>query len=121
MSNNHNCEFEPASSGGVEGMQHTPGPWLVERCPEGLDIYAPAGRVAMLNDNEPEEGNNLLPNAYLIAAAPEMLAALQRLGELLEDWPTMRALSASGSERATANKIEARKLVSLTVAIAKGA
>lgn len=38
--------------------------------------------------------------------------ALERIGELLEDWPTMRALSASGAEKATANKKAAREIIS---------
>lgn len=37
--------------------------------------------------------------------------ALVRIGALLKDWPTMRALSASGAERATSNKLEARRIV----------
>lgn len=37
--------------------------------------------------------------------------ALVRIGELLQDWPTMRALSASGAERATANKREAARII----------
>lgn len=60
---------------------HTSGPWMVEPCPDGLDIYSPKGRIAMINLDEPEEGNDLLPNARLIAAAPELLAALEELME----------------------------------------
>lgn len=38
-------------------------------------------------------------------------AALDRLAELLDGWPTLRALSASGAEDATARKREARLIV----------
>ena len=38
----------------------------------------------------------------------ELLAELETM---LADWPTMRALSALGAEKATANKVRARKIV----------
>lgn len=41
----------------------------------------------------------------------ELTEALKAIGELLADWPTMRALSAVGAERATAKKIAARKII----------
>ena len=56
--------------------EYTPGPWVIEPCPDGLDIYSPRGRIAMINLDEPEEGNDLTANARLIAAAPDLLAAL---------------------------------------------
>ena len=63
---------------------HTPGPWTMEPCPDGIDIYAPKGRICMLNRDEPEEGNGLDLNACLIAAAPDLLAALETLMGLIE-------------------------------------
>ena len=56
--------------------EYTPGPWVIEPCPDGLDIYSPRGRIAMINLDEPEEGNDLTANARLIAATPDLLEAL---------------------------------------------
>lgn len=47
---------------------------------------------------------------------PDLLATLKAVEELLADWPTMRALSALGSEKATANKIKARELIAAAIA-----
>lgn len=47
---------------------------------------------------------------------PDMLATLKELEALLTDWPTMRALSALGAEKATANKIKARELIAAALA-----
>lgn len=41
----------------------------------------------------------------------ELIEALLAVQALLVDWPTMRALSAVGAEKATANKLAARKIV----------
>lgn len=41
---------------------------------------------------------------------------MECLQDLLSDWPTMRALSAYGAEKATANKAEARKIVAEVLA-----
>ena len=41
----------------------------------------------------------------------ELEQALRDIQVLLEDWPTMRALSANGALKATANKLAARKIV----------
>jgi hypothetical protein len=41
----------------------------------------------------------------------ELIDALKAVQELLGDWPTMRALSALGAEKATANKRAARKII----------
>ena len=56
---------------------HTPGPWEIDDAAfDGLDIVSPQGRVAMLNNGEPCEDADIWANARLIAAAPDMLAAL---------------------------------------------
>lgn len=41
----------------------------------------------------------------------ELEQALKDVQVLLEDWPTMRALSASGALKATENKLAARKII----------
>jgi hypothetical protein len=62
-------------------------------------------------------GNIVKPNdpdfAECKAAAQSVTAeqALREIWELLNDWPTMRALSASGAQKATANKQLARALI----------
>lgn len=46
----------------------------------------------------------------------QIIERMEALQELLSDWPTMRALSAYGAEKATANKVEARKIVAEVLA-----
>jgi hypothetical protein len=47
--------------------------------------------------------------------------ALRQISKLLEDWPTMRALSAAGAEKATANKLAARKIIADAAATVEAA
>jgi hypothetical protein len=87
-------------------MGHTPGPWVVRepdaderladiaegRSPEDMElteVYADDGgqQVCYVMNDTPDEA----ANARLIAAAPEMLAALRRMREVFEqladgDW-----------------------------------
>lgn len=73
---------------------HAAGPWRVDlaiECPN-VRIVGPNGRglaVALQRDPHPSEGQGItdeeaLANAVLIAAAPELLEALQTI---LEVWP----------------------------------
>lgn len=55
---------------------HTPGPWTVDDT-EYIDIVAPAGRIAMLDSDLLTD--HCEANARLIAAAPDLLAALQEM------------------------------------------
>jgi hypothetical protein len=57
--------------------KHTQGPWTVDGAvaTENLDVFGEGGRVAML-DFDDIDADTLEANARLIAAAPEMLAAL---------------------------------------------
>jgi len=62
--------------------KHTPGPWKVEQYSghPHYEIYnTEPQRVASLQDHLPQSENN----AYLIAAAPEMLSALKFAEDLL--------------------------------------
>ena len=69
--------------------QHTPGPWAIER----------RGRVAQIVSMAPQiEGGDCtvatvyemqVDNACLIAAAPELLAALRNLVDVLEANPVL--------------------------------
>lgn len=70
----------------MDTNKHTPGPWLAEyRNRLYFDIQAPAvgderrGRVAEVCGNGGKDIATIRANALLIAAAPDLLAALQRL------------------------------------------
>ena len=61
-------------------MKHTPGPWIVNESQEDC-LY---GKVSIETEGEyfiaqVDESINQAANARLIAAAPELLEALQRL------------------------------------------
>lgn len=62
-------------------MKHTPGPWVVEAI--GVEPAVKAGQwyIATTNDGVDGDltGRKSLANANLIAAAPELLAALKDL------------------------------------------
>ena len=65
---------------------HTPGPWTAEETPDnsGLIIVLDSGPecpcfVAMVPDNQINSVSHQQANARLIAAAPDLLTALQRL------------------------------------------
>ena len=69
---------------------HTPGPWTAEACfrynpntqrrvPDGFEIHGPEHQgVAGIVENESD--------ASLLAAAPEMLAALQDLAQIAREY-----------------------------------
>lgn len=61
-------------------MTHTPGPWTLDGSQHtmNLDVLGPKGRIAMLDCENFDLGDHELgANAALIAAAPDMLAALE--------------------------------------------
>ena len=64
--------------------KHTPGPWATDVFPLSVDIRSLSNPlIAVVQSrhcNSPEE---LLENARLIAAAPEMLDALKKTSEFL--------------------------------------
>ena len=63
---------------------HTPGPWVVEACGACIQVAQspdhPAIAEMWLRGNRDQE----LANARLIAAAPDLLAALQELAEIVQ-------------------------------------
>lgn len=61
-------------------MAHTPGPWWVDGPGEGIEVHATFGRTASVW-GEGGCGREAWANARLMAAAPELLAALKRLVE----------------------------------------
>lgn len=67
--------------------QHTPGPWKLDGAANtnDLDIIAPTGRITMLDCEISEVSEDVLTaNAHLIAAAPDLLAALRAAEEWAE-------------------------------------
>ena len=62
--------------------QHTPGPWLEPREINGKGMGWRAGPAWLGSDSCSEETK---ANAYLIAAAPDLLEALQRLVANLDE------------------------------------
>ena len=67
--------------------QHTPGPWTTDGTANtgDLDIVAPTGRVAMVDCEFSVETEEVLTaNACLIAAAPDLLAALREIAAAVE-------------------------------------
>ena len=72
----------------AEKAQHTPGPWTTDgdAYSGNLDIVASTGRIAMLDCEFSEETEDVLTaNACLIAAAPDLLAALIELSDYVFD------------------------------------
>lgn len=56
--------------------QHTPGPWSADEWAPGFTVSAPDSHYSVCHL---EDCNNAEANARLIAAAPELLAALEAL------------------------------------------
>jgi hypothetical protein len=70
---------------------HTPGPWAVEMAEVYSVIDAEGGRVALITNLKGRHGmggrrsgEEAAANTLLIAAAPELLAALQKAVELVD-------------------------------------
>ena len=85
--------------------QHTPGPWRVRK--DG------SGRLARVSDETHEFDCVVTPslhrdaelmeaNARLIAAAPELLAALRSCEETLREYTSHEGLPRTGAKRADA-------------------
>jgi len=63
-------------------MSHTPGPWVVESLVDGYDIHAPESGCFVATTSDPEMIWGAVTrkgDARLIAAAPELLEALENL------------------------------------------
>lgn len=70
-------------------MAHTPGPWKVYRTKDGTAILgigdADAGGITDANFGLWRSDQEREANAYLIAAAPDLLGTLKELEEVLDD------------------------------------
>ncbi len=76
----------------MSDTKHTPtsGPWSIEQpVRRGAWIYGPDGYVALTCGNTDEEAE---ANARLIAAAPDLLAALEMATEMLVRYSTFFSL-----------------------------
>jgi len=63
-------------------MSHTPGPWVVESLVDGYDIHAPESGCFVATTSDPEMIWGAVTrkgDARLIAAAPDLLQALEAL------------------------------------------
>ncbi len=73
--------------------QHTPGPWELSEGDTSLWAKSPLGarvRISNIIKHLPINGINHAANARLIAAAPELLATLERLLSIANDGAVMR-------------------------------
>lgn len=73
-------------------MSHTPGPWTIDwnggMAPRilGIDHPGHAREIADVRFSNGSDDPQVHDNARLIAAAPDLLAALERTTERLEAW-----------------------------------
>ena len=69
-------------------MNHTPKPWVLHK--KGTLRWVDAERICIAEIPEDEDGDAQEGNARLIAAAPDLLAALKWVNEqAVEDSPAM--------------------------------
>lgn len=77
----------------MSAAKHAPGPWRLEAAfsnqPGHIGVSAPAhkllAQVVVRMEDDADNGPALVANAHLIAAAPDLLAALQRVAALNPD------------------------------------
>jgi hypothetical protein len=87
-----------------EAMKHTPGPWVVDPAVrQGFTVYAPKeGFIVGTQDEEGRYGAiESEANARLIAAAPDLLEALQQATSALE-WRWERVANCAAPVHETA-------------------
>ena len=63
----------------MTNTKHTPGPWSAHYNNEGLTVFSPDNVPVAYVDYDECEERPVEANAHLIAAAPAMYEALQRL------------------------------------------
>jgi len=104
-------------------MSHTPGPWNVEPFPNGSNMWSALigsharnqiAAVVMLPCKEPSDYSaecaviEESANARLIAAAPELLAALKEIAELTSKRQLPLTVQINDAARAAIAKAEGR-------------
>ncbi len=65
--------------------QHTPGPWSAMPYERSVAIFSDDAYIAAVYDGPQIDRDQRLANARLMAAAPELLAALQAVWEAYEE------------------------------------
>ena len=93
-----------SDSSATRQAQHTPGPWSVE-AREGMpgrEVRAGATYVVAVVSTTSNDESNRLANARLIAAAPDLLAALE---QLLQGFEHLRIRDGSGELQPLNNPI----------------
>lgn len=99
--------------------QHTPGPWQIQRgVPIGFGLVASAGLRQKIVSAEGVSDSEADANARLIAAAPDLLAALQAIEDDLSGVISVAAIDGQ-IERLPSLKA-ARDLARAAIAKAKG-
>ncbi|TCV66323.1 hypothetical protein [Neorhizobium sp. S3-V5DH] len=64
----------------TEAPSHTPGPWTVDGAPDNQIVWSgPDNRVCFLAHSNGRDEDRDISNGRLIAAAPELLLALEEL------------------------------------------
>ena len=91
----------------TDETKHTPGPWWVGDVDDfdGIAILYDEERVPVANVPEGYSDRNAQANADLIAAAPDLLAALKPFAEHPNDW----TVDTVGAAIAAIVKAEGRK------------
>ena len=83
--------------------KNTPGPWAV--CSDGINVYAPETDTAITGDHicAPDHSEGMA-NARLIAAAPELKAALVECVQVLGEYtgPSLNGLNSAFENAITA-------------------
>lgn len=67
--------------------KHTPGPWIADQLVDGYDIHAAETRFRVATASDPEMVWGAIgreEDARLIAAAPELLEALEKIVRMFE-------------------------------------
>ena len=98
----------------LENAKHTPGPWEAVIQPGCHAVIASLSggpkAVAIIGNNTPDDGNEPMrfANARLIAGAPDLLAALQRIVAVLDKQVASPHLAERASPLAQAKAAIAR-------------
>lgn len=100
--------------------KHTPGPWIAEARQHGLAIWAdyenaPGEYIAIINGYEgsKEDRERNRANANLIAAAPELLEALEIFVSSITPWAGTKSIPIEDIDKAD-------RLARAAIAKAKG-
>lgn len=99
-------------------LKHTPGPWYVKelKAPAALHVYAEEGGMTGISIVDKKPTARDVANARLVAAAPELLAALKFS---LMEWEQYALANEPGSATEKA-RVKAMRLATAAIAKAEG-